>query len=61
MTSETKEKTRELNAADLLDPQHPVHKHFQQWLQGRQATKRQARKFLQQFPKYRNVDHNLVA
>lgn len=52
--SETKTETpKELVASDLLDEKHPVHKHFKAWLDGKEATKRQARKFLQAFPQYR--------
>jgi hypothetical protein len=52
--SETKTETpKELAARDLLDEKHPVHKHFKAWLDGKEATKRQARKFLQAFPQYR--------
>lgn len=51
--SETKEKKVELNAVDLLNEEHPVHKHFVKWLGDKEPTKRQARKFLQAFPQYR--------
>jgi hypothetical protein len=52
-TEEKKEVKRELAAADILKADHPVNKHFTKWLQGKEATKRQARKFLQAFPQYR--------
>ena len=41
-----------MKASDLLNETHPAHKHFTSWLKGKEATKRQARKFLQAFPKY---------
>jgi hypothetical protein len=44
---------KELTARELLDEKHPVHKHFVAWLDGKEASKRQARKFLQAFPQYR--------
>jgi hypothetical protein len=54
MNNETKtEDRRELRAADLLDEKHPVHTHFVKWLDGKEMSKRQARKFLQAFPQYR--------
>jgi len=54
MSDETKQEERkQLNAADLLDEKHPVHNHFVKWLNGKEASKRQARKFLQAFPQYR--------
>lgn len=49
------QKPAETKAADLLDEQHPVHKHFIKWLADKKPTKRQARKFLQAFPKYRET------
>jgi hypothetical protein len=53
--TETKEEKapKELTARDLLDEKHPIHKHFVQWVGEKEATKRQARKFLQAFPQYR--------
>jgi len=51
--SETKEVKVEMNAADILKSDHPVNKHFVKWLDGKEPTKRQARKFLQAFPQYR--------
>jgi hypothetical protein len=53
MTETKTEERKELHARDLLDEKHPVHKHFVAWLAGKEATKRQARKFLQAFPQYR--------
>jgi len=48
-----------MKAADLLNPEHPVHAHFIAWLKGKEPTKRQARKFLQAFPRYMgNESHN---
>ena len=54
MTEATKRP--EIKAADLLDENHPVHKHFVKWLTDKEPSKRQARKFLQAFPKYREVN-----
>jgi len=52
--SETETETKtETCAADILDKDHPVNPHFVKWLGDREATKRQARKFLQKFPAYR--------
>ena len=44
-------------ASDVLKSDHPVHKHFVKWLGDKEPTKRQARKFLQQFPAYCEVVH----
>ena len=41
-----------MTAAELLKPECPVHNFFVKWLNGKEPTKRQARKFLQQFPGY---------
>jgi hypothetical protein len=45
----------ELKASDLLKSDHPLHQAFTNWVRAKNgsATKRQARKFLQEFPKYR--------
>lgn len=45
-------------AAELLKPEHPVHKHFIADCESRnvEPTKRQARKFLQRFPNYKTED-----
>lgn len=51
-------------ARQILDPKHPVHKHFKLWVivnsghvdcssKGVAFSLRQARKFLQAFPQYR--------
>lgn len=48
------------SANDLLKSDHPLHKTFMQWLKGKDATKRQASKFLQQYPQYREVKHGEV-
>lgn len=40
-------------AKDILASNHPAHGHFVAWLKGKEATRRQARKFLQAFPAYR--------
>ena len=42
-----------MKATDVLKLDHPLHKAFVKWLDGREATKRQARKFLQLYPQYR--------
>jgi hypothetical protein len=41
-----------MKAADLLDPTHPLNKPFVAWLKGKEASKRQARKFLAAYPHY---------
>jgi hypothetical protein len=43
------------SASDILQEDHPVHKHFVQWLGDKKATKRQAAKFLQRYPQYREI------
>jgi len=48
----TEEKV-EVKAADLLDNGHPAHDHFIQWCGDNPPTKRKARAFLKEFPKYR--------
>ena len=45
------------SANDLLQADHPLHKTFTKWLGDKDATKRQASKFLQQYPQYREVKH----
>lgn len=55
------EAPKPLVAGDLLNSKHPLHGSFSHWLAKKNerlgtdspATKRQARKFLSQFPKYR--------
>ncbi len=42
-----------MTAVEILKDDHPAHSHFVKWLEGKEATKRQARKFLQIFPNYR--------
>jgi hypothetical protein len=42
-------------AKELLQPDHPANDHFRRWLRDKQPTKRQAQKFLQKFPKYREI------
>lgn len=42
-------------AADLLSATHPLHKSFIAWLKGKEPTKRQARRFLAQFPRFRQA------
>jgi hypothetical protein len=37
-----------VTAIKLLDSSHPMHKSFCEWLDGKEPTKRQAAKFLQQ-------------
>ena len=57
-------KAKELCAANLLNKNHPVHGHFKSWVEakdnGAKLTRRQARKFLQVFPKYRGVYEEIV-
>lgn len=43
------------SANDVLQQDHPVHEHFVKWCGDKQPTKRQARKFLQQYPQYREI------
>ena len=42
-------------AANVLKSECPAHKHFVTWCaaKGAEPTKRQGRKFLQEFPRYR--------
>ena len=44
-------------ASDLLKQDHPLHKAFTAWLGDKQATRRQARKFLSLNPHYNEVKH----
>lgn len=44
-----------VKAADLLNAEHPLNKTFVEWCGDTKPTKRQGRKFLQQFPYYREV------
>ena len=39
-------------AVELLDDTHPLYKTFIAWLNGKEPTKRQARKFLQENPQW---------
>jgi len=41
-------------AADVLNPNHPLHSTFVKFLAGKEPTKRQARKFLVKYPQYQN-------
>lgn len=52
---------RKMKAVELLSPSHPVHRHFVQWAAGRELTKRLARRFLQEFPKYREIPEQTSA
>ena len=47
------EETKEVVAADLLKSDHPAHGHFVKWCGDNPPTKRKARAFLKEFPKYR--------
>lgn len=47
------EKTEVTTAANIMKSNHPAHKHFVKWCGDKEQTKRQARKFLQEFPQYR--------
>ena len=51
-----KPKTRKLVASDVLNSEHPLHKSFIAFCGDTPPSKRQARKFLQKFPQYREVD-----
>ena len=42
-------------AARLLNPEHPLHAVFVKSLDGKTATKRQARKYLANYPAWRNI------
>ena len=48
---------KSLEAADILKDGHPLANPFRKWLEGKghPATKRQARKFLTQFPQFRTM------
>jgi hypothetical protein len=48
----TTETVKPLVAADLLKSAHPLNATFVAWLNGKEATKRQARKFLAENPQY---------
>ena len=52
----TETTTRKLIAADLLNDEHPLHACFVRFCKDAEPTKRQARKFLQKYPQYREVD-----
>ena len=42
-------------AQELTQSDHPVYATFVKWCGEKKPTKRQARKFLQQYPQYREV------
>lgn len=44
-----------MTAVDLLNTDHPLNKSFLQFCGEKEATKRQARKFLQKYPQYRGI------
>jgi hypothetical protein len=46
-----------VKAADLLNAEHPLNNSFTEWCveNDKEPSKRQARKFLQEFPYYREV------
>jgi hypothetical protein len=46
-----------VKAADLLNAEHPLNKSFTDWCieNDKEPSKRQGRKFLQEFPYYREV------
>ena len=52
----TETTTRKLQASDLLNDEHPLHACFVRFCKDAEPTKRQARKFLQKYPQYREVD-----
>jgi hypothetical protein len=43
----------ETSAADLLNEKHPLHSQLRKFAKSDEPTKRQARRFLQRFPMYR--------
>lgn len=45
----------ELTAQEILDLNHPLHPTFMKFLDGKEVTKRQARKFLQEYPQFRSA------
>mgnify|MGYP001291916152 CR=1 FL=1 len=50
--------SNEIKAADVLKESHPLNNPFRKWLQSKgdaPATKRQARKFLTEFPQFRSI------
>jgi hypothetical protein len=50
--------SQQIQAADVLKESHPLNNPFRKWLQGKgdaPATKRQARKFLSQFPQFKAI------
>ena len=51
-----KPKTRKLVASDLLNEDHPLYEAFFAFCGENPVSKRQARKFLQKYPQYREVD-----
>ena len=55
MTETQEKKYRQLVAADVLKKDNPLHKSFLQFVGDKTPTKRQARKFLQKYPKYREA------
>ena len=48
-------KTRKLTAADVLNEDNPLHKSFLDFCGENVPSKRQARKFLQKYPVYRDA------
>jgi len=54
--SETAKKYRKLTAADILKADHQLHKSFVNFCGENPPTKRQAKKFLQQYPVYRDIE-----
>jgi hypothetical protein len=44
-----------MKAVELMNEEHPLHDMFLKFLNGKSPTKRQARKFLQQNPNYREA------
>ena len=51
-------KETNMTAAQLLNPTCPANSFFVKWLGGKEPTKRQARKFLQQFPNFAREKQN---
>lgn len=44
-----------VSAKDLLNPEHPLHAALKQFCGDKEITKRQATKFLQKYPQYREA------
>ena len=49
--------SNEIKAADVMKAEHPLNNPFRKWVQAKGApeTKRQARKFLAEFPQFKMI------